>query len=651
MKDTEGKIHLPTIEVFPRWERWMMGIGALGWSGVEIWGAISGVLSVKELEFIALWFSLFYSLLFYSYYIKSLPRLFYYIAVIIGLFPISHFFIHPTPLFLSKEQLIEGGLTILLLMVAGFNTKNGFFSLLVGVLLLFSLVAGELSDQFPKLTMEQLALNLFYSNGGLWGTPLQVTVKYIFLFVLLGYLMEELRVGEVMIYIFSKIFQSDRGGIAKASVLTSILIGTFSSSSTANALITGIFTIPAMVNSGIPRLRAAAIEAAASTNSQLMPPIMGVAAFLIAETLNIDYSQVVIAAIVPAIMLFFGLYFIIDLISSQWELKSPRLGQVPFIKLKAVGFLLFFLGFVVTIGFRLLPIELVASYSILFLIGLILVVNLLGHRGEPLLRRLWFGVLQVTRGLLRGSLSSAVIVVITGMAGVVTTLLTLVGMPEFISNLIPNYPMSFHTFLITLILIAFLGIITGIGLPTTATYLVLASFIVPFFFQITSNSNIYLPLLAIHFFIFYFGILADIIPPTGITLYGVGSIAGVSPLKVGWEALKLELRTMVIPFLFLLNPYFLLLDPETGEIVTSPVLIGAILASAIGGVYSFTHLIYKPKKSPTEIVVYTGGVLLCWWLPSISLYLIPKALLQYLGGYLGLALLSLYLLLREIRAG
>ena len=626
---------LPKISQLPPVERFILIGVALIWVGVELWSGITGSMPLKELEIIGLWFALFFGFIFYGRHTLPLPRPLIYGLTLLALLPLGYFFLYPTPLFLSHWEMVGSGIVLLLLLLAGVATQNGLFSLMVGIVALVAIFGGKIADFFPQLTLEQLTLNLFYSNGGVWGTPLQVAVKYIFPFLLIGYLLEELKVGEILILLFSRLFRRKRGGVAKASILTTILMGSFSSSSTANALITGVFTIPAMVKSGLTREESATFEAVASTNSQLIPPIMGVTAFLIAEALNLNYFQVALTATIPALMLILGLYYLVDIATAQ--LPPCRTRRLPPISLLPVRMALFFLFLLLFLGALIthpVPMEVVASITTLFLIGVIFLVYTLQYGvkiGIPL------AIKKVAHGIVEGVLGGSIIVIITAMAGIITTLITLVGIPELLSLLLPHTDFGFWGFMIILGGIGILGVITGIGLPTTATYLVLASFIIPIFHTLTAQNNLYIPLLALHFFIFYFGILADIIPPTGITLYAVASIARVSPLIIGWRALKLELRTIVIPFLFLLNPYFLLINPSAEEfqLVHSPILIGAILLSAIGGIYSFIHLIYNREIGWRKRVFLTGALLLFWGIPSLSFFLIPKELLQLIGGFGG----------------
>jgi TRAP transporter 4TM/12TM fusion protein len=627
---------LPNISHLPNWERFLIIGVSLFWCSVELWGGLTGLLSVKELEIVGLWFSLFFAFLFYNPSYFPLPRLLLYGAVVVTTFPLLYFFFNPSPLFLSRWALIGGGVLLLLLLLAGVVTKNGFFSIFVGGMAILALVGGKFTDYFPSLTLEQLTLNLFFAGEGIWGTPLEVAVRYIFPFLLIGYLLEELKVGEILIYLFSRLFGRERGGVAKASILTTILMGSFSSSSTANALITGVFTIPAMVKSGLTREESATFEAVASTNSQLIPPIMGVTAFLIAEALGIEYFQVALTATIPAIMVVFGLYFLVDITTARLgKCKTRRFPKIPLLPLRLLFFLFSLLLFLGTLAFHPLPMEVIASGIVLFLIGLIFLIYILQYGvkiGAPLALK------KVVHALIEGTSGAGIIVIITAMAGIITTLITLLGIPELLSFFLPQTQIGFGGFLLMVGMVALLGVIAGIGLPTTATYLVLVSFIVPLFQHLTAQSNLYLPLLTLHFFIFYFGILADIIPPTGITLYAVASIAHLSPLKIGVKALQLELRTIVIPFLFLLNPYFLLIDPTSDQfkLVDSPILIGAILLSAIGGIYAFIHLIYQRKIGWGRRLFLTGALLLFWGVPSLSLFLIPKAVLQLIGGYGGL---------------
>ena len=353
-----------------------------------------------------------------------------------------------------------------------------------------------------------------------------------------------------------------RGGQAKIAIVSSSLFGNISGSAVANVVVDGAFTIPMMKKAGYPAPVAAAVEAVASTGGQIMPPVMGAAAFLIAEYLQIPYAQVALAALVPAVLYYVALFIQVDLLAARNGIHGLPRNEVP----------------------KLLPVLKRSTTFVGPLTVLIIWMFFLNRRPEeagllaalaaliigfltPGVKIGWRGILKILSNAGRGMLEIAAI---TGLAGVVIGILQLTGLGFTLTLTLLNIGQS--NALLLLVLTAIVSIILGMGMPTTAVYVLLAVLVAP------GLAKLGIEPIAAHLFIFYFGMLSMITPPVCMASYAAASIGKTDPIKTGWEAMRLCAIAYIVPFLFVFSPSLLLIG-HWYEVVLSMItaIIGAIL--------------------------------------------------------------------------
>jgi TRAP transporter 4TM/12TM fusion protein len=405
--------------------------------------------------------------------------------------------------------------------------------------------------------LSQVAL----STEGIYGIPLDVSANTVFLFVLLGAMLE--RAGAVHFFndLAISLLGRFKGGPAKAAVVASGLTGLVSGSSIANVVTTGTFTIPLMKKVGYPGRVAAATEVAASTNGQLMPPIMGAAAFIIAEYLSVPYLDVVKAAAIPAFVSYFALFYITHLEASKLGMRGLPKSDVPSFKVVMKN------GFYYLIPLFLLIYELVvirhtpklAAFNAIVVLMLIIVIREI-HRAwkeqSGLVQSFIRAGKTIGRGFIAGSRNMLTVALATACAGIVVGIVTM-GIGSMIVQIVEI--LSAGNIFLLLLITAIASLIIGMGLPTTATYIVMASITVPIIIRLSARGVVdFVPAMAAHLFCFYFGILADDTPPVGLAAYSAAAIAKSDPIPTGIKGFTYDLRTAVIPFMFVLNAELIL---------------------------------------------------------------------------------------------
>lgn len=480
---------------------------------------------------------------------------------------------------LARDIAIGAALLLLLLEATRRSLGPALVAVAVGFLVLTS-VSEQLPTRiaFASPTLAKLIDRIAVSDNGIFGTPLDVVSSTVFLFVLLGAMLERSGAGAWFIDLALCLVGRFRGGAAKAAVLASGLSGTVSGSSVANVVTTGPFTIPLMRRSGYDAERAGAVEVAASTNGQLMPPVMGAAAFLIAEYAGVPYSQVALAALVPAILAYGGLLWIVHGEACKLGLSGipaadlPRLGPtlrrgVPFVL--PLGVLLWAL-----VVERWSP-RLAAFWSIVALAAVQLLRALAapGSRRDALLA--WLR--EIGGGLVAGGRTMAPIAVAVATAGIVVGVVTL-GLGGVVVEAITW--LSGGMLAPLLLLTAATCIVMGLGLPTTAAYIVTATLVAPVIVQLGPAAGLQIPLLAAHLFVLYFAVLADSTPPVGLGAYAAGAISGGDPIRTGWRAFTYDLRTAILPVAFILNPALLLLGGQGGWHTATSIAAAAVAVLA-----------------------------------------------------------------------
>ena len=457
-------------------------------------------------------------------------------------------------------------MSIILILVVFEASRRVIGLPLVIIAVLFTLYA-FLAPHMPSLfalrgvSLEKYLSQVALSTEGIYGIPLDVSANTVFLFVLLGAMLE--RAGAVHFFndLAISLLGKFKGGPAKAAVVASGLTGLVSGSSIANVVTTGTFTIPLMKKVGYPGKIAAATEVAASTNGQLMPPIMGAAAFIIAEYLSIPYLDVVKAAAIPAFVSYFALFYITHLEASKLGMRGLDKVDIPrFWQVMKRGF--YYLIPLFMLIYELMVIrhtpKLAAFNAIIVLMVIIVLREIIASlkHGTGIVQPLFNSLKLIGRGLISGSRNMLSVALATACAGIVVGIVTM-GIGSMIVQIVEI--LSAGNIFLLLLITAIASLIIGMGLPTTATYIVMASITVPIIITLSARSGIsYIPAIAAHLFCFYFGILADDTPPVGLAAYSAAAIAKSNPIATGVKGFMYDLRTAVIPFMFVFNTELIL---------------------------------------------------------------------------------------------
>ncbi len=405
--------------------------------------------------------------------------------------------------------------------------------------------------------VSQIAL----SAEGIYGIPLYVSASTVFLFVLLGSMLERIGAGHFFNDLALSLLGRFKGGAAKASIVSSGLTGMVSGSSIANVVTTGTFTIPLMKKVGYPGRIAAATEVAASTNGQLMPPIMGAAAFIIAVQVGIPYIDVIKAAAIPAFVSYIALFYITHLEASKRGMKGLAGADIPrFLTVLKGGFY-----YLIPLGALIYELVVVRHTPNLAAFNAIVILMVLtvarevvraarnpGEEGVGFVR----AVKLIGEGMVAGSKNMLSVALATAAAGIVVGIVAM-GLGSMIVQIVET--LSGGNFFVLLFITAVASLLLGMGLPTTATYIVMASITVQVIVKLGADSGGFeIPVIAAHLFCFYFGILADDTPPVGLAAYAASAIAKSDPIRTGVQGFIYDLRTALIPFMFIFNPELLL---------------------------------------------------------------------------------------------
>ncbi|MCK4536438.1 MAG: TRAP transporter permease [Desulfuromonadales bacterium] len=415
---------------------------------------------------------------------------------------------------------------------------------------------------FKGVSLNRYVGQISLTTEGIFGIPLDVSARIVFMFVLFGSMLDRAGGGRFFIDLAMSLLGRYKGGPGKAAVLSSGLTGLVSGSSIANVVTTGTFTIPLMKKVGYPAKKAAAIEVAASTDGQIMPPIMGAAAFIIAEYVNIPYLEVCKAAAIPAFASYATLFYLTHIEACKLGLRGLPKSELPiFIKtlLNGLHYLvpLFVLLYELIIP-RHSP-DLAAFRATLVL----MVIMLLQHPARLLIKKqegsmadaFYQGGSELVAGLIAGARNMVSVAIATAAAGIIVGVVTL-GLGGLITDIIDQ--LSQGNIYIMLAITAAASLLLGMGLPTTATYIVMASLTAPVIVTLAGYQDFIVPLIAAHLFCFYFGILADDTPPVGLAAYAAAAIAKSDPIQTGLQGFMYDIRTAVLPFVFIFNHDLLL---------------------------------------------------------------------------------------------
>ena len=481
-------------------------------------------------------------------------------------------------------ELIIGAIGILILLEATRRAIGLPLVIIAICFLLFSYFGKYAPDIISHggLSVKRLVGFQWFDQEAIFGIPIGVSVDFIFLFVLFGALLETAGGGKYFLDLAFAMVGKMRGGPAKAAILGSGMTGMISGSSIANTVTTGTFTIPIMKKTGFSQEKAGAIEVSSSVNGQIMPPVMGAAAFVMASFIGVTYFEVVKHAFLPAIISYIALFYISHLEALKLGLKGMEESDVPHLKKTFLSGLHFLIPIFVLI-FLLVYMRYTAGFSIFYATLTLILVNLVSRiiKNPNLKIGLieWYN--QTIVGLQKGAINMVGVGIAIATAGVIVGA---VGSTGLSTNLIIVIETIARDNVIILILLTIiLCLLLGMGLPTTANYVVVASLMATVLVDVGNASGYIFPLIAVHLFVFYFGLMADVTPPVGLASYAAAAISGGDPLRTGLQAIWYSLRTGILPIVFLFNHELLLIGVDSFwqallVIVTS--LIGILVFTA-----------------------------------------------------------------------
>ncbi|MDR2799954.1 MAG: TRAP transporter permease [Desulfovibrio sp.] len=483
----------------------------------------------------------------------------------------------------TDMDLLAGFLLIVLLLEATRRISNPVLSCLAILALLYCHFGAYLPDSMGGhrgFSVVRIINHMYLGGEGIFGTPLEVSSTYVFMFILFGSVLEKTGIGRFIIDLSLALAGWSSGGPAKVAVVASGLMGTVSGSSVANVCTTGMFTIPLMKSVGYRPYFAGAVEAVASTGGQIMPPVMGAGAFIMAQFLGVPYNEVVIAAVVPAL-----LYFTAVLVQVHFEAKRLGLLGLPRERLPSVWFLLR------TKGFLLLPLAaiiylLLAGYTPLkaAFYGILTCIALSWLHKETRLTPK-----KLVEAFEAGARSSLAVACACACVGMIIGAGTLTGLALRIANGIVTLAQGM--LLPTMLMTMMASILLGMGLPTTANFIVTSTMAAPALLQLG------VPPMAAYMFVFYFGIAADLTPPVALAAYAGAGIAGADPMRTGVTAFKLALAGFIVPYIYVFNPILLFIDATPLSMVQAVLtaLLGVFLL-AMGSIGHFRATLSWPLR-------------------------------------------------------
>ncbi len=464
------------------------------------------------------------------------------------------------------------------------------------------------------LSLKRLVGFQWFDQEAIFGIPIGVSVDFIFLFVLFGALLETAGGGKYFLDLAFAMVGKMRGGPAKAAILGSGMTGLISGSSIANTVTTGTFTIPIMKNTGFSREKAGAIEVSSSVNGQIMPPVMGAAAFVMASFIGVTYFEVVKHAFLPAVISYIALFYISHLEALKLNLKGMDEEDVPNLKNTFLSGLHFLIPIFVLI-YLLVYMRYTASYSIFYATLSLILVNLINKlKAESDFKKsliLWYN--QTVVGFQKGAINMVAVGIAIATAGIIVGAVGSTGLSTNLIIVIES--IAKDNVIILLFLTIILCLLLGMGLPTTANYVVVASLMATVLVDVGNASGFIFPLIAVHLFVFYFGLMADVTPPVGLASYAAAAISGGDPLRTGVQAFWYSLRTGILPIVFLFNHELLLIGVDNfwhAALVIITSLIGILVFT------SATQAWFINKLRWYEILIFLV-ISICFLAPEFVL--------------------------------
>ena len=476
-------------------------------------------------------------------------------------------------------------------------------------------VAALLIYAFSSVRFGKVIYDLFYSTGdGLRSTPIDVCAKYIVVFIIFGAFLERTGISAFFISIANIIAGASAGGPAKVAVISSALCGMVSGSSVGNTVTTGSITIPMMKKAGYKPQFAGAVEAASSTGGQIMPPIMGAAAFLMAEYMGIPYIHVALLAILPAVLYFAGIYIAVHLEAKKLGLKGISRDSLP--KFRVLMPKMYLLSPLIVLVVLVATDAFTMQFSAAVSIAVAIVVGLINKD-----QRISFK--KIIEALVVGGKSTITVAVACAMAGLVAGCITTTGLASELIAIVVHLSQGYV--LPALVLTMICCIVLGMGVPTTANYCIMAAVCAP----ILTSQAIGIPVICAHFFVFYFGIVADITPPVALAAYAGSAIAKAPPMLTAFNATKIAIAAFIVPYIFALNPAMMFANTEpiiylenASEFmleVLSIIEIILICITSVIGIFgvaaSLNGYLFYRLNSVYRIMLAIGG--LCMMIPGI----------------------------------
>lgn len=461
---------------------------------------------------------------------------------------------------------------------------------------IFFIAYGFLGQYLPGplahrgLSFEEVFSSLYYTLEGIYGIAIGVSSTYIVLFIIFGAFLGKSGASEFFFDLAQSLFGTVRGGPAKVSVLSSSLFGTVSGSAVANVMVDGWLTIPLMKRVGFKPHVAGAIEAVASTGGQIMPPVMGAAAFIMAEILGIPYYKVVLAAVIPALLYYFSLFMMIDLEAAKSGLSGLKRSELP--KLKEVVlsqghlFIPFFVLLFMLVVIFYTPIK-AAFYSTVSVV----LVSYFRKSTRMDLRKIF-------DSLKEGGINTLSVACACGCAGIIVGMFTLSGLGMKLSTIL--LVLSGGKLLPLLILVGACCIILGMGMPTTVVYIILATLAAPALIKFG------LPPIAAHLFVFYYGLLSHITPPVALSAYAAAGLAKSPPMRTGYAAWRMGLAGFIVPFMFVYGPALVM----EGSIMETLIACITALMGVVGLASSLQGHLFRTFPWWQRVIPFASSLLL-----------------------------------------
>lgn len=554
----------------------------------------------------------------------------------------------------TMRDIIFGSMLVVLLLEATRRVIGPALPCIAVVFIIYVFFGPYMPDviAFKGASLSRFISQMTMDTEGIYGVPLQVSSTVVFLFVLFGTMLDRAGGGNFFIQVAVSALGRFRGGAAKAAVLGSALTGVVSGSSIANVVTTGTFTIPLMKKVGYPSYKAAAIEVAASINGQLAPPVMGAAAFIIAEYVNIPYIEVAKAAAIPAFAAYAALLWITHVEACKLGLRGLSRNELP----SFWGTMRTGLHFLVPLGMLLYELV-IAQHSAELSVFRAIVVLAVIMLGQPIViamvhkTPLWpafkSGVKMLVLSLAGGGTNMAGVAMATACAGIIVGCVSL-GLGQQITALVEV--LSGGNIFLLLLITAIASLLLGMGLPTTANYIIMASLTAPILVNLASGIVIHgipleVPLLAAHLYCFYFGILADDTPPVGLAAYAAAAIADASPITTGIQGFLYDIRTAILPLMFIFNHDIILWGVDNvfvGLFIFAMTVLGCIAFS------SLTQGWFIARTTAGDRLILAFATVILLYPQLITGFFLPYSL-RYVGYAVGVAALGGLALLQFFR--